>query len=257
MPLSKAIGGPSHGVRHRAVLRVLAQVMIRQQGESWRHGVCRIVVCRLFYVVDPMLLNERRITMTRDILRDRESAFEFEFCHKVDQKLLANLREQLDSEERQAALARATGIEESDVLAELDAVGIRSECVLAFSLFPLVHVAWADGSVDERERVAVLESLESIHHGAGQPSRQLLEVWLDNQPCDAMLTAWKHYVAALMHTLTPVARRAVKFSLISRSRRVAESAGGILGIHKTSAAEEAAIGELETAFSAPNEDVKL
>ena len=40
-------------------------------------------------------------------------------------------------------------------------------------------------------------------------------------------------------------------------RLVAEAAGGNLGIHKTSAAEEAAIGELETAFSAANENVML
>jgi hypothetical protein len=196
-------------------------------------------------------------TMTRDILRDRESAFEFEFCHKVDRKLLARLREQLDSEERQRALSQATGIEEASVLQELDSLGIRSQSVLALSLYPLVHVAWSDGTVDENERAAVLASLEGADRGISEPSRQLLEVWLKKRPCDDLFTAWRHYVAALMRTLTPVARRTVKFSLISRSRRVAESAGGILGIHKTSAAEEAAIAELENAFTAAIEDAKL
>ena len=100
--------------------------------------------------------------MSTEIFKKRESAFEYEFCHKIDQQLLQKLREKLEAEQRQKTLARSTGITEESVLQELDSLEISGEHLIALSLYPLVYVAWADDDVDERERDAVLSAAESI-----------------------------------------------------------------------------------------------
>ena len=182
--------------------------------------------------------------MSADIFRKRENAFEYEFCHKMDQQLLQGLRAKLEAEQRQHTLARSTGITEESVLQELDSLAISGEHLLALFLYPLVHVAWADDAVDKQERNAVLTAAESIGHNRDSASYHLLEHWLDERPPDALFTAWKDYVTALLQTLSPVAQRTLRFSLFSNARKVAEAAGGVLGVHKISAVEEAALAEL-------------
>lgn len=187
--------------------------------------------------------------MTREIFRERERAFENEFCRRVDQQLLERLRQSLQSEERLRALADATGIADQDVLRELDETGFSSECVVVLSLYPLVHVARADGNIDKRERGAVLEAAETQGHHRDSASYQLLEHWLDEPPSENLLTVWKDYVAAILGTMSgPGAKLALQDSLMKRARHVAAVSGGILGIHKVSDAEEAALAELAAAF---------
>lgn len=186
--------------------------------------------------------------------KKREMGFEYEFCHRVDQQLLKKLKEKLEADQRQQALSRATGIEDESVLQELDSLEITGEQLLALSLYPLVHVAWADDTVDKRERAAVLDAAESIGHSRDSASYHLLEQWLEERPSEAMFTGWKDYVTALLQTLTPVAQRAVRFNLFANARKVAEAAGGVLGIHKISAAEEAALAELRSIVGETTEE---
>ena len=70
-----------------------------------------------------------------------------------------------------------------------------------------------------------------------------------------MFTAWRDYVTALLKTLTPVAQRAVRFTLFANARKVAEAAGGMLGVHKISAAEESALAELRSVVGETMENV--
>ena len=82
--------------------------------------------------------------MSREIIKERERAFEYEFCQKVDQEFPQPRGEKLHVNERLQALADATGIVDQSVLLELDEIGINSNFVGALSLYPLVYVAWAD-----------------------------------------------------------------------------------------------------------------
>ena len=187
--------------------------------------------------------------MSRDIFKERESAFEYEFCHKVDQQLLQRLREKLHCDERLQALADATGIADQSVLNELDDIGISSECVVALSLYPLVHAAWADGRIDKREGAAVLEAVETLGHNRDSASYHLLEHWLEEPPSHSLFSAWKEYVTAILNAMpNPGAKLTLEDSLMKQVRSVAAASGGILGIHTISDAEETALAELETVF---------
>ena len=187
--------------------------------------------------------------MSREIIKERERAFEYEFCQKVDQEFPQPRGEKLHVNERLQALADATGIVDQSVLLELDEIGINSNFVGALSLYPLVYVAWADGRIGKRERAAVLQAVETQGHSRGSASYHLLEHWLENPPSQNLFTAWKDYVTAILDTMSsPGAKLTLEDSLMKLVRRVAEASGGILGVHTISDVEEAAMAELERVF---------
>ena len=184
----------------------------------------------------------------KEILKDRENALEYEFFHKVDEQLWQQLKDKLKCEKRQQALTDATGITDDAVLAELVELDISCETIFALSLFPLVWVAWADGKVAEKERQAILESAHSSGHERDTASHHLIETWLEHEPSEEIRMAWKDYVQAICHTISPVAQQTLKRDVLERARQVAKTAGGFLGFHKISHAQETTLLEVEKAF---------
>ncbi len=187
--------------------------------------------------------------MSKEFLGDRAKALEESFFHKKNEQLLEKLREELKTKEQKDALAAASGLRNDKVLTDLLANGIQSETFAALSLVPLVVVAWADGEIQDEERTAIMDS--AVRAGIHSPSAcyDLLQQWLDHEPPTDLLKAWKEYVHSLRDTLDEEAALALKHEVIGRARHVAQAAGGILGIHKIAASEQAVLNDLEHAFS--------
>ncbi len=188
--------------------------------------------------------------MSEDMRGDRRRAFEEEFFAKHTQRLLQQFRETMAAKAKQEALAAASGITDAAVLEPLAAVDLSSETMAALSLVPLVEVAWADGTLDVKERSALLAAAEQAGLSKDSASYRLLEEWFRERPSPKLLAAWKAYVAGLSRTLDVHAKHALKQDLLGRARVVAEAAGGFLGLGKRiSSAEQAVLTELEQAFA--------
>jgi hypothetical protein len=169
------------------------------------------------------------------------------FFLKEDEKLIQKLREMKKMEDSKSALAAASGINNEVVLKKLMELGIHAETVAALAVVPLVEVAWADGSVKQPEKEAVLKAVDQ----SGEVSEivhELLESWLTRRPDASLLEAWSHYVEGLCEELTESEKEAFKQDLLGRARTVAEAYGGFLGFGKTSRAEEKILVRLEQAF---------
>ncbi len=69
------------------------------------------------------------------------------FFAQHNQELLRKLREQAAHREKREALARATGISSVELLDKLIALDVNVERAAAFTLVPVVEVAWADGEM--------------------------------------------------------------------------------------------------------------
>ncbi len=187
--------------------------------------------------------------MTKDFLEDRRHALEEAFFAKHDEALLRKLREADTTASRRQAVAAASGITDDAVLDRLVSLGIGSETVAALSMVPLVMVAWADGGIDERERTAILAGAADAGIDKDSPGYKVLGQWLRQPPPPSLLTAWTAYIEAVSDGLDPAARQALRDDLLSRARRVAEAAGGFLGVgHKMSPAEGTALKRLEPAL---------
>lgn len=189
--------------------------------------------------------------MSNGFLGDRRAALEEAFFAKQNEELRRRLRESDQARRTKEALSAASGITDDAVLGKLLALNISSDTLAALSVVPLVAVAWADGSIDDKERSVAFSKAMEMGLGKDAIGHRLFKQWLTAPPSPALMAAWKDYVGALVASLSPEARPAFRKELLDRARAVAEAAGGILGlVMRVSPAEENVLKELKQAFQA-------
>ncbi len=187
--------------------------------------------------------------MSRDLLVDISRALEEKFYRQKDAALLDYLRSEGDETKLRAQLSATSQIQDSAVLDDLIRVGVSAESFTAFSLLPLVRVAWSDGEVADGERDAILKAAEADGIPPASANYQLLEGWLEEGLQTELLDAWHNYARALASELDEVNLAAVRNTILDRARRVAHAAGGILGIgNRISKNEELSLLGLVHAF---------
>ena len=188
--------------------------------------------------------------MSNESLGDSRNALEEAFFARENAKLRQQLRDLDNTKRKKEALAAASGITNDAVLEKLAALNISSETVAALALVPLIAIAWSDGSIDAKERAAVLAEAQEEGVSQGDVSHELFERWLSQRPPANLLATWKDYVRALGETMSAEDRRFFKGRVLDRARGVAEAAGGgFLGIgSKVSAPEQKVLDELASAF---------
>ena len=184
-----------------------------------------------------------------DHLADRGQTLEDSFFHQRDRELLAKLKEQAAAGDASKELALALGVEDSATIDKLISLGIKPEMALAVSMVPLVQVAWADGSVADSEKEAVMSAAEKSGIEDGTPAHGILLSWLANEPSEALATAWREYIGAVVKSLSAAEKESLKEVTLHRAKTVAGVAGGILGLgSKFSGSEKAVLEDLAKAF---------
>lgn len=186
--------------------------------------------------------------MESELLAKRRKSLEEEFFAKENARLRAELQARREREAAREAL-RTAGVTSPALCDRLIDMGIDAEAVAALALVPLVAVAWADGAIQEREREAILHGARDAGLPQDGPAYQLLQGWLTHAPGQHLLDLWADYVRCLSAELDPERRREFRDQLLGRTRKIAEAAGGFLGLFsKISAREQAVLDQLERAF---------
>jgi len=158
----------------------------------------------------------------------------------------ARLLEQLKGKQKREALREMVKVEDETFLDRLIELGIGPETVLALTLVPLIAVAWADGTLDGRERDAIIKAAEEKGVSPETAGHQLLETWLSRRPERELFDSWKQYVRGIWETFTDEERQRMRERTLDWAVAVAEASGGFLGvISKVSPAERVVIKELE------------
>jgi hypothetical protein len=171
------------------------------------------------------------------------------FFARENEKLLNKLREKAEIERRREALSENLQIDDEKLLDRLIELDLTVETVMAFTVIPLVAVAWADGSISRKERTAVLQAASERGIKEDSTNYQLLLDWLEHKPEPALYETWKHYARELTVGLDPAIALAIKESVIKRTTAVAEAAGGFLGLNSISDVEQAVLEDIEAAFA--------
>jgi len=190
--------------------------------------------------------------MPSDFLADRKTGLENAFFAKQDAELRRRMAESATNQARKAALVEVSGIQDDAILDKLLALNITSETLAVMSLVPLVVVAWADGTLEPKERAAILRAAEESGLSKQSPSYALLDGWLAKRPLPDLTVAWKQYVSAVSASLDESARATLRTEIVGRARAIAEAAGGFLGLSaRVSEAERRVLSDLEATFQAP------
>jgi hypothetical protein len=184
--------------------------------------------------------------MTRNIFEERERGYETDFFHKEDEKLLKKMRERAALQEVAEALAAKLRVDDPELLRRVAELGLTRETGAAILLAPLVQVAWAEGSVTDRERAVVFEVAARRGIEPGSAPREQLEAWLQQRPPDALFETALLVIEAGLAILTPEEQGQRRREILTAATRVAEASGGrlakLLRIHGAgTSGQEAAV----------------
>jgi hypothetical protein len=181
-------------------------------------------------------------------LEERGRALENQFYEKENQEKLAAMKRKLEAQATKDELRKASGMTDDAVLDQLVVLGLRGNTIAALSLVPLIQVAWADGTIQDNERTAILQGAHGKGLEEGSDGYELLQRWLERQPGDELFTAWEAYIKALASQLNDEQNRLLRNQIVGFAKLVATAAGGILGFGKVSASEEKVLHRIEAAF---------
>jgi tellurite resistance protein len=171
--------------------------------------------------------------------RDEEEAYfkrrEIEQRRKLREKLDAAAHELAEKH----AIAHSVATSDMSLAERIKALGFSGATARVFDLLPLVHVAWADGTVHKNERAEILGVLEARGIAPGSEGFQLVESLLEERPSDDYMS---ESLAVLKELVGQGGARA---DLVGLCEQVAAAAGGFLGLGgKVSGEERALIEEI-------------
>lgn len=182
-------------------------------------------------------------------LRREAQELESSFFAEQDRKLIEKHRQLMALKETKENLAQVSGIKSDAILEKLVQLGIRPEILAALAVIPLIEVAWADGSVDDKEHAVLLQILDKNGITKDSIEFQLIDQWLSHKPAPSLLEAWIHYIQGLCESLSPAEIDSLRDELMKNTTALADSSGGFLGLgNKISKLEAAMIEKLKGAF---------
>jgi hypothetical protein len=187
--------------------------------------------------------------MADNSLEERGRALENQFFEQENKQKLAAMKAKMEGQQTREELRKASGMTDEAVLDKLVSLGLRANTIAALSLVPLIFVAWADGSIQDNERNAILQGAHGKGLEQGTDGYELLTTWLSKRPADELFDAWEGYIKALASQLNDEQNRLLKNQIVGFAKMVATSAGGILGFGKVSGTEEKALNRIEAAFA--------
>src|SRR5215204_5518292 len=101
--------------------------------------------------------------MADNSLEERGRALENQFFENENKQKLAAMKDKLENQKTREELRKASGMSDDAVLDRLVTLGLKANTIAALSLVPLITVAWADGTIQDNERTAILQGA----HGKG------------------------------------------------------------------------------------------
>ena len=186
--------------------------------------------------------------MAANLLTDRDAALGDTFFGPQD-ALRKQLRESFGAKDARETLAAVSGIRNEELLRKLVVMGLAGDTLAALSIVPLVAVAWADGRLNPKEREAVLQGAAEAGLGSDSLVYPWLLKWLEERPTASVLRTWREYIQELAAQKGFAALEELRAEVLGRARKVANAAGGFLGLgSRISAHEEAVLAELNRAF---------
>jgi hypothetical protein len=184
-----------------------------------------------------------------DAFENRRLGLEEEYFRSRDSELVGKLKKVFHCP-MSAEAFKAAGVKDDAVVERLLKANLRGEMLVAFKLYPLVEIAWADGGVDAAERKAVVDAAVSSGVPRDAETIKRLEEWLARGPNEDMRAVWKMYAGELKKSLSAAELATFRHDLQVYAKRVAEASGGIMGMAwQISASEQKVLNELAALLS--------
>ena len=179
-----------------------------------------------------------------EFLGNRRRTQEDEYFRRQEQELIEKLKERGREDATRRQMAERAGVADEEILRDLQALGYTPETVMLLHLVPLVQMAWAEGSVSDRERDLIVEAARARGIEAGSPADQQLTGWLTNRPASDFFDKTLRAIGAILESRPAGERDASQRDLLSQLTTIASASGGILGFGKVSPQEEQVLSRI-------------
>ena len=177
--------------------------------------------------------------MPDDALSKRGRALEDEYFRKKDQQLIERMRQAGATERGRRDLGAKIGIDDPEMLKELQALGFTPDTVILLPLVPVVQMAWADGSVAPAERVLIVKLARSRGITEGSAADRQLSDWLTRQPGRQVFASATRLIRGMLAAQPADQPDLTADDLVRYAESIASASGGIFGINRISAEERA------------------
>jgi len=181
--------------------------------------------------------------MAKDDLSGKRDQEE-DYFRKKDREMLERMRRAAAD----AAVGAQTGIQDPDLLRDIEALGFDVDKLPLLPIVPILQVAWADGEISPEERKLIVDVARSRAIAEGSPADRQLAEWLDRCPSPGQFARADRLVAAMLAVYSDATQDLSAADLVKYCESVANASGGILGFGKVSAGERAAIEKIQEAL---------
>lgn len=177
-----------------------------------------------------------------DAFAERGRALEEEYFRKKDRELMEKMRRAAGEAEARRRMGEKTGLQDPELLAELQALGFTPDTVVLLPLVPLVQVAWAEGGVTPAERALIVKLARSRGIAESTEADRQLAAWLDENPGVEVFERAMRLVRAMVDV--PAGGTLSADELVEQCERVAAASGGLFGINRISGEERVLLASI-------------
>jgi hypothetical protein len=179
----------------------------------------------------------------KDIFAERGRSLEEEYFRKKDRELLERMRQAAEADENRRELGARTGLEDPELLRDLEELGFTPATVALLPLVPAVQMAWAEGGVTPEERRILTQMARSRGIAEATAADLQLADWLDTRPDPEVFTRAMRLIRAILDT-GEARLEMTADDLVKYSERIALTSGGIFGLGRMSSEERALLQSL-------------
>lgn len=153
-------------------------------------------------------------------------------------KLRENLEDNARRLEENTQVAAALGTDDAVLADQIRKLGFDGDNAKVFDLLPLVHVAWADGTIQRGERAAILKILRTRGIEPDTSPFRTIEALLEERPAESFM---RQSLALLRGVLGGRASGGGSQEIVDLCMQVAAASGGLLGLGARMSDEEKAM----------------
>ena len=164
--------------------------------------------------------------MENEIFKDRERANEAAYFRQEEARLLESLRKRAPLDEIAKALGEKLEVDNPELLERVRLLGLKPETAPALLLAPLVQVAWAEGSVTNKEADTVLRLIQHRGIEADTPPYGQIIKWLETRPSDELFDTAVEVLKYGFSVLPDAEKNDRIKRIVEACNEVAEASGG-------------------------------
>jgi hypothetical protein len=175
---------------------------------------------------------------------------EEEYFWKKDQELIEKMRRAAAAEQAKRDMGAKAGLDDPEMIQELQALGFTTDTVVLLPLMPLVQIAWAEGGVSDAERQLIVKLARSWGIVEGSAADHELSAWLASRPDAQVFTRATRLIRAMLASTSSAHIELTADDLVTYCESIAAASGGVLGMKRISAEERALLATIASELKA-------